>query len=184
MLSLCRCRRAFSSCGEGELLSTCGVWASLAAERRFWSAGSVTGVPALLSWAMWDLPSPGIECVSTALAGGFLTPGPSGKSWCVYFSVEVLISHHRSYAFCAQLLSCVWLYVTLWTVAHGTFQARILEWVAISFSRGSSSSHTRDWNCASSVSCIGRQTLHHWAVWEANTFLVRVTSRYFIAIFN
>ena len=37
------------------------------------------------------------------------------------------------------------LFVTLWTVArtdssvHGIFQARILEWVAISFSRGSSS---------------------------------------------
>ena len=25
-LSLCRCRRAFSSRGEGELLSACGVW--------------------------------------------------------------------------------------------------------------------------------------------------------------
>ena len=40
-------------------------------------------------------------------------------------------------------LSCVWLFVTPWTVAyeapplvHGIFQARVLEWVAISFSRG------------------------------------------------
>ena len=29
--------------------------------------------------AMWDLPGPGIEPVSTALAGGFLTTRPHGK---------------------------------------------------------------------------------------------------------
>ena len=45
---------------------------------------------------------------------------------------------------------------------HGISQARILEWVAISFSRGSSwpSDRTR-------VSCIGRQILYHWATREA-----------------
>ena len=44
-------------------------------------------------------------------------------------------------------------FVTPWTVAssvHGIFQARILEWVAISFSRGSSGPRDRTW-----VSCIG-----------------------------
>ena len=39
--------------------------------------------------------------------------------------------------------SCNQLFATPWTVAyqapvHGIFQARVLEWVAISFSRGSS----------------------------------------------
>ena len=29
---------------------------------------------------MWDLPGPGIEPVCPALAGGFLTTGPPGKS--------------------------------------------------------------------------------------------------------
>ena len=29
---------------------------------------------------MWDLPGPGIEPVSSALAGGFLTTVPPGKS--------------------------------------------------------------------------------------------------------
>ena len=29
---------------------------------------------------MWDLPGPGIELLSLALAGGFLTSGPPGKS--------------------------------------------------------------------------------------------------------
>ena len=44
---------------------------------------------------------------------------------------------------------------------HGIFQARILEWVAISFSGGSS--RPRDQTHVSSVSCtgIGRQVLYH-----------------------
>ena len=35
-------------------------------------------------------------------------------------------------------LSCVWLFVTPWTVVHGILQARILVWVVFPFSRGSS----------------------------------------------
>ena len=54
--------------------------------------------------------------------------------------------------------------VTPWTVAHcssvhGISQARILKWVAISFSRGSS--WPRDRTCVSYVSCIGRQVNYH-----------------------
>ena len=45
---------------------------------------------------------------------------------------------------------------------HGIFQARILAWVAISFSRGSS--WPRDWIW---VSCIRSQILYHCATWEA-----------------
>ena len=40
---------------------------------------------------------------------------------------------------------------------HGISRARMLEWVAISFSRGSS--QPRDWTLAS---CIGRQILYRW----------------------
>ena len=43
----------------------------------------------------------------------------------------------------------------------GIFQARILEWVAISFSKGSS--QPRNWT---QVSCIGSQILSHWATRE------------------
>ena len=46
---------------------------------------------------------------------------------------------------------------------HGISQARILEWVAISFSRGSS--RLRDWIC---IPCIGRWILYHWATWEVH----------------
>ena len=42
---------------------------------------------------------------------------------------------------------------------HGVFQARILEWVAISPSRGAS--QLRDQTCISCISGIGRQVLHH-----------------------
>ena len=42
---------------------------------------------------------------------------------------------------------------------HGVLQARILEWVVIAFSRGSS--QPRDWSQISCVSYIGRQILYH-----------------------
>ena len=42
---------------------------------------------------------------------------------------------------------------------HGIFQARILEWGAIFYSRGSSPPRYR--TCTSYVSCIGRRIPHH-----------------------
>ena len=45
---------------------------------------------------------------------------------------------------------------------HGIFQARILEWVAISFSRGSS--WPRD---GTHIFCTDRWILYHWAIREA-----------------
>ena len=62
------------------------------------------------------------------------------------------------FAVCCTMLSHVWLFVIPWTVAqpgssaHGISQARILEWVAISSSRGSS--QPRDRTCMSRDSCI------------------------------
>ena len=68
---------------------------------------------------------------------------------------------------CAQLFSHVWLCDPTdcsppGSSAHGISQARILEWVAISFFR--ESSQPRDQTC---LSCIGRWVLYHWATWEA-----------------
>ena len=65
-------------------------------------------------------------------------------------------------------LSCVWL---LWDAmdcgphdssVQWISQGRIVEWVAISCSRGSSQPRDRGY-----VSCIGRQILYHWVTWEA-----------------
>ena len=71
---------------------------------------------------------------------------------------------HVSHRECT--LNCFrWLFVTLWTVArrapsvHRILQARILEWVAMPSSRGSS--WPRDRTCVPYVSCIGRQVLYH-----------------------
>ena len=67
-----------------------------------------------------------------------------------------------------QSLSHVWLfcdpvdYSPPGSLVHGVFRAKLLEWVSISFSRGSC--QTRD---QTQVSCIGRQILYHWATWEA-----------------
>ena len=48
---------------------------------------------------------------------------------------------------------------------RGISQARILEWVSISFSRGSS--WLRD---GTHVSCMSRRILYHWAMWETQIF--------------
>ena len=49
--------------------------------------------------------------------------------------------------------------------AHEVIQARILEWIAMPFSRGSS--WLGDQTCVSWVSCIGRWVLYHQLTWEA-----------------
>ena len=67
----------------------------------------------------------------------------------------------------AKLLSCFQSCLTLCdpmdrslqgAFVHGILQARILEWVAISFSR--SSSQPRDWTHVSYISLTGRQDLY------------------------
>ena len=71
---------------------------------------------------------------------------------------------------CGYVLSCLRLCDSMQcslpdSSAHGIFQPRILEWVAILYFRGSSL--PRDWTWLSYVSYVGRQILHHWATWEA-----------------
>ena len=51
---------------------------------------------------------------------------------------------------------------------HGILQARIMEWVAISYSKGSS--WPRDQTCVSCVSCIAGKFFTHWATWEGPFF--------------
>ena len=59
---------------------------------------------------------------------------------------------------------------TPWTIAHQTsvceiLQARIQEWIAMPFSRGSSRPRDR-----THVSCVGRQVLYPWATGGAHIF--------------
>ena len=85
MLGLRFCARAFSSCGErgplviavrGPLTSA----ASPVAEHRLQMRRlSSCGSRAQLLRGMWDLPRPGLEPVSPALAGRLSTTAPPGK---------------------------------------------------------------------------------------------------------
>ena len=50
---------------------------------------------------------------------------------------------------------------------RGVLPARILEWVAMISSRGSS--QPRDWTCITCVSCTVVRFFTHWATWEAHT---------------
>ena len=66
---------------------------------------------------------------------------------------------------CACMLSCVSVFVNPWKCSlpsssiHGISQARILEWLAICYSRGSS--QPRGQSCVSGISHTGRQILYH-----------------------
>ena len=101
VLSLRFCARAFSSCGKwGPLFITVRgpltITASLVAEHRLQTRRlSSCGSQAQLLRGMWDLPRPGLEPMSRALAGRFSTTAPPGKppvSQCFY-SPSRLPSH-------------------------------------------------------------------------------------------
>ena len=84
-------------------------------------------------------------------------------------------SYNISFDLCNNFVSVLVLYVKLLqsyptvcdpmdcslegTTVHGMLHARILEWVAISSSKGSS--WPRDWTHVSYVSCIGKRVLYH-----------------------
>ena len=85
MLGLRFCARAFSSCGkQGPLFiavrGPLTIVAPLVAEHRLQMRRlSNCGSRAELLRGMWDLPRPGLEPVSPALAGRFSTAAPPGK---------------------------------------------------------------------------------------------------------
>ena len=85
VLGLHFCVRAFSSCGKrGPLFiavrGPLTIAASLVAEHRLQMRRlSNCGSWAQLLCGIWDLPRPGLELVSPALAGRFSTTAPPGK---------------------------------------------------------------------------------------------------------
>ena len=81
-------------------------------------------------------------------------------------SIHAMACDRIAFLFCAWVLSCVWYPMDCslpGCSVHRISQAKILEWVAISFSRESSPPRDRI-----RVSCISRQILYHWATWETH----------------
>ena len=92
-------------------------------------------------------------------------------SWSLLMSLVYEVEESGSrLPFCA-VHSCIWLFATPWTIACqaplslGILQARILEWVAIPFSRGSSQPRDR-----TQVSCIADGFFTIWATREAQEY--------------
>ena len=92
VLGLRFCARAFSSCSKrGPLFITMRgpltIVASLVAEHRLQTPRlSSCGSQAQLLRSMWDLPRPGLEPMSPALAGRFSTTVPPGKPCIAFFN--------------------------------------------------------------------------------------------------
>ena len=87
-------RGLFSSCGEQGLRSSCSVRASPCCgfschgARALEHLGfSSCGSWAQFLWRMWDLPGPGIEPMSPALAGGFFTVEALALTSLTYLSI-------------------------------------------------------------------------------------------------
>ena len=97
MLGLRFCAKAFSSCGKrGPLfIAVRGpftIAASVVAEHKLQTRMlSSCGSRAQLLRGMWDLPRPGPEPVSPALAGRFSTTAPPGKPY-FYFNCHIMAS--------------------------------------------------------------------------------------------
>ena len=124
----------------------------------------------------WD-PAQGILARVCFCGGVFLlSKGAVGNAleaslWQISLSTQALSS-----VVCVCLCECL---VAQWCPAlcdpidcgppgssvHGISQARILEWVTVSSSRGSS--WPRDGTRFSHISCISRQSLYHCTAWKA-----------------
>ena len=113
----------------------------------------------------------------------FANKGPNSQSFVFISSVEVMISIHRIPVLLCFLVN-IWIIFTmnmkvkvkvaqlcpsLWHpedyTVHGILQAKILEWVAFPFSRGSS--QPRD---QSKVSLIAGGFFTSWATWEVQEY--------------
>jgi len=92
----------------------------------------------------WDSPSK-----NTAVGCHALLQQPQSRVCCM---CVCMLSH-------SFMPNSLWPYGLLWSSVHGIFLARILEWVSISSSRGSS--WPRDWNCVSYIPWIVREIPYH-----------------------
>ena len=149
-------------------------WDGLSSERWKWRTMEI--MHSLIQWAM----ETGLDTVKEGVTNGqvLLEGSPCDQTHhpavlCPEVTWKPLNSLHSCpwatlFGPCVCVCVLSWLFATPWTVSgssvHGIIPLRILESVAVSFSRGSSwaRNQIRD----SCISCIGRQILYHWATWE------------------
>ena len=96
---------------------------------------------------------------------------------CVCVCVCMCTCTHVHICMCSQ--SCLTLYDSMGcsppgSSVHGIFQAGILEWIAISYSGGSS--WLWEGTCVPCISCTGEKILYHCTIWEALSFYKEVKS--------
>ena len=125
VLGLRFCVRAFSSCGKrGPLFiavrGSLTIAASLVAEHRLQTRRlSSCGSRAQLLHGLWDLPRPGLEPVSPALAGRFSTTAPPGKPWKSVFlkiSIGGLNEHRWLKAIVLSRMFVLWCNWHIWAM--------------------------------------------------------------------
>ena len=99
----------------------------------------------------------------------FVYCGISGKTQGIQISVfaplcyDRIPQEHGKWKW--KSLSCVRLFATPWTIVHGILQARVLEWAAFPFSRGSSQPRDR-----TQISGIAGRFFTRWATREAQGY--------------
>ena len=87
--------RGLSSC---DLLAV-GFVGSVVVARRLWSLNSVVGAHGLRCSTAWNLPRPGIEPMSPAVAGGSLSTASLGKSSGVVLILLELVNFEKVHSF-------------------------------------------------------------------------------------
>ena len=141
----------------------------------------------LVACGMWDLPGPGLEPVSPALAGRFLTTAPPGKSYIMFFFKCFLFIYlfiYFNFWLCWVFVSVRGLSLVAASGGHSSLQCAGLSLSrplllrstgsrragsvvvahGLSCLRHVGSSGTR---ARTRVPCVGRQILNHCATREA-----------------
>ena len=108
-------------------------------------------------WGGWRAPVEGHKIIYIKNGISDNTMNIFSLALCSVLTVCVCV-HTQLYPKLCNPMDCSLLGPSL----HRILQAKILEWVAISYTRGSFQS--RD------PTCIGRWLCYHWATWEALTY--------------
>ena len=112
----------------------------------------------LESWPTWG-PVSWTQLTATWIHWHWLDTNPGGLD---SGSSEAILNHSQKWSEVKVTESCPTLCNPMDYTVHGVLQARILEWAAFPFSRGSSQPKDR-----TQVSCIAGGFLTNWAIREA-----------------